>query len=76
MKGDIFIWHVIKSAFASVGDTVIVQMQDYLELGKEARMNTPSTSVGNWCWRASKGDFTKKLAKKISDIAVTYERDV
>ena len=71
-----FIWHLIKSAFASVGDTVIIQMQDYLELDSSARMNTPSTAVGNWCWRAEKKDFTKKLAKKISDITETYGRSI
>ena len=26
-------------------------MQDYLELGEEARVNTPSTLGGNWEWR-------------------------
>ena len=71
-----FVWSFIKSAFACVGDTVIIQMQDYLELGTEARMNTPSTSMGNWCWRASKRDFTKKLAAKIADITDTYGRNL
>lgn len=65
---------VIKSAFASSGDTVIIQMQDYLRLGSEARMNTPSTAVGNWRWRAPKKAFTKKLAAEIADITETYGR--
>ena len=64
----------IKAAFACVGDTVIIQMQDYLKLGGEARMNTPSTAFGNWRWRAPKSAFTKKLAKEIADITETYGR--
>lgn len=71
-----FVWSFIKSAFACVGDAVIIQMQDYLELDAAARMNTPSTSRGNWCWRASKRDFTKKLAAKIADITDTYGRNL
>lgn len=69
-----FVWSFIKSAFACVGDTVIIQMQDYLELGAKSRMNTPSTSVGNWQWRMKKGAASKTLAKKIADITRTYGR--
>ena len=70
-----FVWKFIKAAFASVGDTVIIQMQDYLELGSEARMNVPSVGAGNWQWRAkSEKVFSKKLAAKIAEITRTYGR--
>ncbi len=69
-----FIWTFIKNAFACVGDTLVIQMQDYLELGKYCRMNTPSVPVGNWQWRMKKGAATKKLAAKIADITRTYGR--
>lgn len=69
-----FVWKFIKTAFACVSDTVIIQMQDYLELGSEARMNIPSTLGGNWEWRAKKRDITKSLAAKIADITRTYGR--
>lgn len=68
------VWKFIKTAFACAGDTVIIQMQDYLELGSEARMNIPSTLGGNWEWRMGKRDCTKALAKKIADITRTYGR--
>lgn len=68
------VWKFIKTAFACVGDTVIIQMQDYLELGSEARMNIPSTLGGNWEWRAGKRAFTKQLARQIADITRTYGR--
>lgn len=71
---DDIVWKLIKTAMASVSDTAIIQMQDYLELGSEARMNIPSTLGGNWQWRMGKRDVTKKLAAKIADITRTYGR--
>ncbi len=65
---------VIKSAMASVGDTVILTMQDLLGLGSEARMNIPSTSYGNWQWRALESDFSPDLARKLSAITKLYGR--
>lgn len=70
------LWRMIKTAMSSVSDTAIIQMQDYLELGSEARMNIPSTLGGNWQWRMTKRDTTKKLAEKIADITRTYGRCV
>jgi 4-alpha-glucanotransferase len=29
----------------------VVPLQDLLELGDEARFNTPGTASGNWSWR-------------------------
>lgn len=69
-----FMWSLIRTALASVADTAIVQMQDYLMLGKESRMNTPSTTCGNWQWRMKKGSLTKKLAKEIAGITQLYGR--
>ncbi len=61
------LWAFIRAALTSVGDLAIIPMQDYLELGSEARMNTPSTvSPMNWSWRMEKGAANKKLAKKIA----------
>lgn len=41
----------IRTAYASIADVVILQMQDVLKLGSEARMNQPSTVGSNWKWR-------------------------
>lgn len=66
---------LIRTAFSSVSDLVIIQMQDYLELGSEARMNIPSTiGGGNWAWRLKDGEITSELAKKIRKYAKTYYR--
>ncbi len=50
-------------------------MQDYLELGKEARMNYPGTlSMDNWTWRAEEGFDSPELAKRIYKITKLYGR--
>jgi len=43
-------WSLIRLAFASPARVAMVQMQDVLGLGSEARMNTPG-STGAWQWR-------------------------
>lgn len=42
---------MIRAAYSSIADVVILQMQDILQLGNEARMNQPSTVGVNWKWR-------------------------
>ena len=44
-------WSLIRLAFASPARVAMVQMQDVLGLGSEARMNTPGRSAGAWKWR-------------------------
>ena len=73
-KDDNFVWKFIQRVLASTADTAIIQMQDYLELGSEARMNVPSTLGNNWKWRASRNVFTKALAKKIRTLTELYRR--
>ena len=59
---------------SSVADLFVAQMQDYLALGKDARMNTPGILGGNWQWRMEKDAITKELTKKIADYTVLYGR--
>lgn len=65
---------VIKSALASVGETAILTMQDLLELGTGARMNTPSTAENNWQWRARESDINSELADEIAELVELYRR--
>lgn len=67
-------WKFIRAAMASVSDTCIIPMQDYLELGNEARFNFPSTLGGNWEWRMLPGQFDEALADKIYDLTKLYSR--
>ena len=60
---------IISLALSSVAKLVVVQLTDYLNLGKEARFNTPSTlSTYNWSYRVDKRKLSKKLAKKIYEL--------
>ena len=68
------VWTTIRAAFASVSDTVIIPMQDYLELPGYARINTPSTLGGNWVWRLKKDALTEELGDKMKDFARIYRR--
>lgn len=67
-------WEVIRAAMASTADTAVIPMQDYLGLGSEARMNTPSTLGDNWKWRMTEDVLSKKLAKKIKKMTRLYGR--
>ena len=42
---------MVRAAYASVADAAVLQMQDILGLGNEARMNFPGHMGENWRWR-------------------------
>ena len=67
-------WGMIRSGMATPSRLFVVQMQDLLELGADARMNSPGTSVGNWQWRMLPGAADKALAKKLKLYTTTYRR--
>ena len=54
---------------ASVSKTCIIPMQDILNLGNEARMNTPGVADGNWTWRVGSPHFFARLAQKQRKLA-------
>ena len=58
-------WGMMRGIWTSVADTAIVQMQDILRLGGEARMNVPSTVGQNWKWRAPAHYATPELAQRL-----------
>ncbi len=69
------VWGTIRTAMASVCDTCIVQLQDYLDLGGDARMNFPGTMTGsNWTWRLLPGVIPADLAEKIRKMTKLYCR--
>ena len=67
-------WTFIRAALASVADTAVIPMQDYLGIGNEGRINTPSTLGGNWEWRMKRDACTKELAEKIYKLTKLYGR--
>ena len=73
-KKEGYVWGTIRTAMSSVSERAIVQMQDYLNLGGEARMNFPGKPSGNWTWRAKKGFTSNGLAAKILELTNRYDR--
>lgn len=65
---------IIRGGMSSVSDLFIAQMQDYLELGAESRMNTPGVSAGNWQWRMTNGQASEALAAEIAETVRIYGR--
>lgn len=64
----------VRAALASVADLAVIPIQDWLELGSEARINTPSTAGGNWRWRLPPGALTPALAADMRELTGLYGR--
>lgn len=69
-----FNFGMIRGGMSSVADLFVAQMQDYLGLGAESRMNTPSTLGCNWKWRLLPDRCTGELARKIRRMTYLYGR--
>lgn len=67
-------WGMMRSVWSSVADLSVVQAQDLLGLGNEARINVPSTVGTNWLWRAKPGSFPDQLARKVRHEMELYGR--
>jgi len=69
------VWPLIRALESSVAEVAIVPAQDLLELGSEARMNTPAVAAGNWSWRAPEAAWTPELAAKLAALIEVTDRD-
>ena len=67
-------WGMMRGAWASPADLAVMQMQDILGLGGEARMNTPSTLGDNWKWRALPGSYGEQTARRLYREMRVYQR--
>ena len=71
-----YVWGMIRGCMGSVSKLCVIQMQDYLELGGEARMNFPGTLTNkNWTWRAGEGFITPELTRRILQMTRRYGRN-
>ena len=61
-------------AMGSVADNCIIPVQDYLGIGSEGRINTPSTLGGNWQWRMPRDAFTGERIRQIKRMTELYGR--
>jgi 4-alpha-glucanotransferase len=58
-------WSLIRLTFSSPARLAMLQAQDVLGLGSEARMNVPGTATGSWRWRMSPGALTDEHARRL-----------
>ncbi len=64
---------IIRLGLASPANLFVAQLQDYMGLGEEARINTPGTAEGNWVWRLQKLP-DKSLAEEMAYACFMYSR--
>ncbi|HZU40879.1 MAG TPA: 4-alpha-glucanotransferase [Solirubrobacteraceae bacterium] len=62
-------WRLIRYAYASPARVAMIQAQDVLGLGSEARMNLPGQARASWRWRMASGALTPGLASRLRDAA-------
>jgi 4-alpha-glucanotransferase len=74
VNGDRFSWDLIRTIWASAAVFAIAPMQDFLNLGTEARMNFPSRLGGNWHWRMLDGDLNESLLHRLQELNYLYSR--
>jgi len=67
-------WRMIQVAMMSSAHTAIFPMQDILNLGAEARMNTPGVEQGNWSWRFTEAGFDHDGKHRLAHYAGLYKR--
>jgi 4-alpha-glucanotransferase len=68
-------WPAIRMLMASVADRVVLPVQDVLDLGADARLNTPGTTgEANWTWRMTPGQLTDDALDRLGLLTHTYGR--
>jgi 4-alpha-glucanotransferase len=60
-------WGLIRLALASPARVAMVQAQDVLGLGSEARMNAPGRAGGAWRWQMKPRALTPALARRLRE---------
>ena len=65
---------VLRAGMGSVASLFVAQLQDYLALGEEARINVPGVGKGNWEWRLLPGQIPAGLAAEIRTMNATSSR--
>ena len=65
---------LLRAGQGSVAELFVAQMQDYLALGSESRINVPGVGAGNWRWRLLPGQAAPELAEEIRSMTSFYGR--
>jgi 4-alpha-glucanotransferase len=67
-------WKMIEVIWKSKAIFSISPLQDFLQLGSEARFNTPGQAAGNWQWRLQSHQINESLKLKIKDLNEKWDR--
>ena len=65
---------LLRAGQGSVAELFVAQLQDYLGLGSEARINVPGVADNNWCWRLRPGKTTPALAEELRALTHAFSR--
>jgi 4-alpha-glucanotransferase len=65
---------MISTVLDSRATLAVLPLQDVLQLGSEARMNTPGTDSGNWRWRFDWPDLPADLATRLHSLLRRCDR--
>jgi 4-alpha-glucanotransferase len=63
-----------RAVLGSVAQLAIIPAQDLLQLGSQARFNTPGTVAGNWSWRLPVGELSPELAQRYAPLNHVFGR--
>ena len=72
--GEDIAWDFIRLAWQSVADLAVAPLQDVLNLGSEARMNTPGKADGNWTWRIPEGSLRDGVLARLAELTLLFGR--
>jgi 4-alpha-glucanotransferase len=75
-NGDSVTWELIDMAYASSAMWAVIPMQDVLDLGSEARMNTPGTIKNNWNWQLTDPGLPETLTRRLKALTERHKRNV
>jgi len=66
---------LIRMAYGTVANIVIVPIQDVLNKGAKARMNVPASANGNWLWRLKPGELDDDTGRFLRQLVKIYGRN-
>jgi 4-alpha-glucanotransferase len=63
-------------AWSSPAALAIAPLQDVLNLGREARMNRPGSTEGNWRWRYTEDTLSGSALQRLRDLTLRSGRSL
>lgn len=69
-----FHWKLIRVAYQSVADLIVIPVQDIPGFGGEYRMNTPGTIEGNWRFKLTSDTITEEMIQRLRRMGELYNR--